>query len=45
MIARKTFQFTVDNNKLTNEQKQFYEENGFLIIKDLVDHNLLDKCM
>ncbi|XP_074050207.1 phytanoyl-CoA dioxygenase, peroxisomal [Macrotis lagotis] len=30
------FQFTVDNNVLTLEQRQFYEDNGFLIIKNLV---------
>ncbi|XP_055882542.1 phytanoyl-CoA dioxygenase, peroxisomal-like [Biomphalaria glabrata] len=30
------FRFTVDNNKLTQQQRQFYEENGFLVIKKLV---------
>ncbi|XP_027467740.1 phytanoyl-CoA dioxygenase, peroxisomal-like [Zalophus californianus] len=30
------FQYTRDNNVLSLEQKQFYEENGFLVIKNLV---------
>ncbi|XP_020855416.1 phytanoyl-CoA dioxygenase, peroxisomal [Phascolarctos cinereus] len=30
------FQYTVDNNVLTLEQRQFYEDNGFLVIKKLV---------
>ncbi|XP_074124725.1 phytanoyl-CoA dioxygenase, peroxisomal [Sminthopsis crassicaudata] len=30
------FQYTLDNNVLTLEQRQFYEDNGFLLIKNLV---------
>ncbi|XP_020024816.1 phytanoyl-CoA dioxygenase, peroxisomal [Castor canadensis] len=30
------FQYTLDNNVLTLEQRQFYEKNGFLVIKNLV---------
>ncbi|XP_037366517.1 phytanoyl-CoA dioxygenase, peroxisomal [Talpa occidentalis] len=30
------FQFTKDNNVLSLEQRRFYEENGFLVIKNLV---------
>ncbi|XP_048223550.1 phytanoyl-CoA dioxygenase, peroxisomal-like [Perognathus longimembris pacificus] len=30
------FQFTLDNTILSLEQRQFYEENGFLVIKNLV---------
>ncbi|XP_012378075.1 phytanoyl-CoA dioxygenase, peroxisomal isoform X2 [Dasypus novemcinctus] len=30
------FQYTLDNNVLSLEQRQFYEENGFLVIKNLV---------
>ncbi|XP_048223684.1 phytanoyl-CoA dioxygenase, peroxisomal-like [Perognathus longimembris pacificus] len=30
------FQFTLDNTVLSLEQRQFYEENGFLVIKNLV---------
>ncbi|XP_044533207.1 phytanoyl-CoA dioxygenase, peroxisomal isoform X2 [Gracilinanus agilis] len=30
------FQYTLDNNVLTLEQRQFYEDNGFLVIKNLV---------
>ncbi|XP_036618058.1 phytanoyl-CoA dioxygenase, peroxisomal-like [Trichosurus vulpecula] len=30
------FQYTLDNTVLTLEQRQFYEDNGFLVIKKLV---------
>ncbi|XP_034500025.1 phytanoyl-CoA dioxygenase, peroxisomal [Ailuropoda melanoleuca] len=30
------FQYTRDNNVLSLEQRQFYEENGYLVIKNLV---------
>ncbi|XP_069847831.1 phytanoyl-CoA dioxygenase, peroxisomal-like isoform X1 [Dipodomys merriami] len=30
------FQFTLDNSILSLEQRQYYEENGFLVIKSLV---------
>lgn len=32
------------NNKLSNEQRRFYEENGFLVIPKLVDEELLEHC-
>lgn len=31
-----SFRYTRDNNVLSLEQRQFYEENGYLIIKNLV---------
>ncbi|XP_055970487.1 phytanoyl-CoA dioxygenase, peroxisomal [Sorex fumeus] len=35
------FQYTHDNNLLSLEQRKFYEENGFLVIKKLVsDENI-----
>ncbi|XP_050792940.1 phytanoyl-CoA dioxygenase, peroxisomal isoform X2 [Gopherus flavomarginatus] len=30
------FHYTLDNNLLTPEQRHFYEENGYLVIKNLV---------
>nr|XP_027784466.1 phytanoyl-CoA dioxygenase, peroxisomal-like isoform X3 [Marmota flaviventris] len=30
------FQYTLDNNVLSLDQRKFYEENGFLVIKNLV---------
>ncbi|EHB07529.1 Phytanoyl-CoA dioxygenase, peroxisomal, partial [Heterocephalus glaber] len=30
------FQYTLDNDVLTLEQRKFYEDNGFLVIKNLV---------
>ncbi|KAB7500099.1 Phytanoyl-CoA dioxygenase, peroxisomal [Armadillidium nasatum] len=37
------FQFTLDNSKLNSEQRAFYEENGFLVIKNLVKHEHLER--
>ena len=36
--------YTLDNPLLTLEQRQFYEDNGFIVVKNLVDHKLLDAC-
>lgn len=30
------FRYTRENNVLSLEQRKFYEENGFLVIKNLV---------
>jgi len=38
------FRYSLDNPMLSLEQRQFYEDNGFLVIPRLVDHNLLDAC-
>lgn len=35
--------YTCDNNLLTPEQRLFYEENGFLLIKNLVSHEDIDQ--
>ncbi|XP_077329826.1 phytanoyl-CoA dioxygenase, peroxisomal [Lithobates pipiens] len=37
-----SFQYTLDNNLLTTEQRHFYEENGFLVVKNLVSHEDID---
>ena len=36
------YQYTLDNDLLTNAQRQSYEENGFLLIKGLVDKDDLE---
>lgn len=38
------FNYTLDNSKLSREQREFYEKNGFLVIKQLIDESFLDKC-
>ena len=38
-----TFKYTLDSPRLTREQRQFYEENGFLVIKKLVPEDKLQK--
>ncbi|XP_066284697.1 phytanoyl-CoA dioxygenase, peroxisomal-like [Branchiostoma lanceolatum] len=40
--ASQDFRYTVDGGVLTHEQRQFYEENGFLVIKDLISHDKID---
>ncbi|KAF5293665.1 hypothetical protein FQA39_LY03150 [Lamprigera yunnana] len=42
-FSRKYF-YTKDSVFLTDEQRQFYEDNGYIIIKNLVDAKLLDEC-
>ncbi|KAK7895963.1 hypothetical protein WMY93_021288 [Mugilogobius chulae] len=37
------FSYSLDNNLLTPEQRLFYEENGYLLIKNLVSHEDIDK--
>ena len=37
-----TFQFTLDNPHLTQAQRTFYEQNGFLVIPNLVPHDKID---
>lgn len=41
---KKTFEFTLNTPRLTLKQRQFYEENGFLVIPKLVPDDLLDHC-
>ena len=41
---QKDFEFTMDHPRLTLRQRQFYEENGFLVIPKLVPEDLLDHC-
>lgn len=44
MSATSTFRYTRDNPKLSTEQRIFYEENGYLLIKKLMDEQFLDNC-
>ncbi|KAM7322515.1 hypothetical protein ACRRTK_018020 [Alexandromys fortis] len=37
------FRYTLDNNVLSLEQRQFYEENGFLVIKKLVSDEDIER--
>ncbi|KAK4874478.1 hypothetical protein RN001_013838 [Aquatica leii] len=38
------FQYTKNGNFLTENQRKFYEDNGFLVIPKLVDNHLLENC-
>ncbi|NXY47464.1 PAHX protein, partial [Ceuthmochares aereus] len=35
--------YTLDNNVLTTEQRQFYEDNGYLLIKKLVSDEDIER--
>ncbi|XP_005398155.2 PREDICTED: phytanoyl-CoA dioxygenase, peroxisomal [Chinchilla lanigera] len=35
-VHPRQFQYTLDNDVLTLEQRKFYEDNGFLVIKNLI---------
>ncbi len=37
------FKYTLDNEILTLDQRRFYEENGFLVVKGLVEESELEK--
>ncbi|EFA06775.2 phytanoyl-CoA dioxygenase, peroxisomal [Tribolium castaneum] len=37
------FRYTQDGGVLTYEQRQFYEDNGYIVIKNNVSHALLDE--
>lgn len=42
--AQKNFTFTKNTNRLTLNQRIFYEANGYLVIPRLLSAALLDKC-
>ncbi len=39
---RVDYQYTIANGALTNEQRDFYEKNGFILIKNLISSDKLD---
>jgi len=43
-MSYKQYKYTKDNLYLTDQQRDFYEENGFVVFRNLVDHGLLDEC-
>ena len=43
--SRDRFRYTINSNGILNDrQRQFYEDNGFLVIPNLVNHDLIDQC-
>lgn len=38
-----TFRYTLDNPRLTEADRRFYEENGFIVVKKLVTDKQLDR--
>ncbi|MCL4131424.1 UNVERIFIED_CONTAM: hypothetical protein GTU68_013296, partial [Idotea baltica] len=37
------FEFTLDNPRLSYDQRRFYEDNGFFVVRNLVPHQRLDR--
>jgi phytanoyl-CoA hydroxylase len=37
------YRYTLPNGILTNEQREFYEKNGFIVIRNLVSPETLEK--
>uniref|UniRef100_A0A1B6FQR1 phytanoyl-CoA dioxygenase n=1 Tax=Cuerna arida TaxID=1464854 RepID=A0A1B6FQR1_9HEMI len=44
LIQDKEFQYTRNCSLLSRTEKQFYEDNGYLIVKNLVSGHILDSC-
>lgn len=44
-VSPANYEYTLEGGrrKLTPEQRKFYEDNGFLVIKNCVDKKYLDK--
>jgi phytanoyl-CoA hydroxylase len=38
------FRYTLNNHLLSQDQRKFYEENGYLVIPYLIEDELLDEC-
>uniref|UniRef100_A0A1B6CEL6 phytanoyl-CoA dioxygenase n=1 Tax=Clastoptera arizonana TaxID=38151 RepID=A0A1B6CEL6_9HEMI len=45
LISDQEFLYTLNNSILTRKQRQFYEENGYLVIPSLIENYVLDKCI
>lgn len=38
------YMFTDNGAYLTEDQRNFYDKNGYIVLKNLVNHDLLDEC-
>ena len=39
-----TLEKTSARGRLTDKQRKFYDENGFIIVPNLINHDLIDEC-
>jgi len=44
LIRDKEYQYTQNCSLLSREQRQFYEDNGYIVIKNLVSDDIIEKC-
>ena len=42
-LGKEQFQYTTDLGCLTLEQRKFYEENGYIVIKNFLKHEDIDR--
>jgi phytanoyl-CoA hydroxylase len=42
-IKEKSYKFTLNDTNLNNDQRDYYEKNGFIVFKNLVDEEKLTK--
>ncbi|XP_063225544.1 phytanoyl-CoA dioxygenase, peroxisomal-like isoform X2 [Bacillus rossius redtenbacheri] len=38
------FRYTLDGEVMSHGERRFYEDNGYLLVRGLVEHALLDEC-
>lgn len=43
-INTSDYKYSVSDSTLTREQRDFYEVNGYLVIRKLIPDYLLDRC-
>ena len=42
-LGQGQFQYTKDGGILTLEQRRFYEENGYIVVKNFLKHHEIDQ--
>ncbi|KAK3919625.1 Phytanoyl-CoA dioxygenase, peroxisomal [Frankliniella fusca] len=43
-LPQSGFRYTIDNHLLSPDQRKFYDDNGFIVIPNLLDDELLEEC-
>jgi phytanoyl-CoA hydroxylase len=42
-VTNNSFQYTLNNKKISKEDRESYEKNGFLVVRNVVSSDLIDK--
>jgi hypothetical protein len=43
-LYAENFRYTLNNPLLSQKQRKFFEDNGYLVIPHLIEDDLLDAC-